>query len=219
MTASNSSDVEFLENWPKVKMKILNLVFHPDLLQSRVNKTWKKQLEDSGKIATSRDICAEYPDFDIDVETEQRLLLDHDRILLQFPIYWWSMTPLLKKWLDDVFQYEFAYGKAGDKLKGKDLQIICSAGGQARNYNGFHMFATVPEILKPFQLAANLARMNYAVPMYMFNADACSDDEVKRFGEKWVELIDDPDRGDGLKFVNERVHEDLVDVYQQLGLA
>ena len=200
-------------------MKILYLVFHPDLNGSRVNKTWKAQLDESGKLTTSRDMYAEYPDFHINVEKEQQLLLEHDRIVFQFPIYWWSMPPLLKKWLDDVLQYQFAYGSKGDKLKGKDMQIICSAGGQAKNYNGFHMFATVPEILKPFQLTANLAQMNYAQPLYMFNADACSDDEVRLFGGKWVDFIDDPRRGDGLEFTNQKIHEELIDVYQQLGMA
>ena len=194
-------------------MQILYLVFHPNLSDSRVNKTWKARLEESGKITTSRDIYAEYPNFQIDIEKEQKLLLEHDRIIFQFPIYWWSMPPLLKKWLDDVLQYQFAYGSKGDKL-----QIICSAGGQAKNYSGFHMFATVPEVLKPFQLTANLAKMNYAQPLYMFNADACPDDEVRLFGDKWVELIDDPRRGDGLKFVNQKIHEELIDVYQQLGM-
>ncbi len=200
-------------------MRILNLVFHPNLNDSHVNKTWKSQLEESGKITTSRDMYAEYPDFQIDVEKEQKLLLRHDRIIFQFPIYWWSMPPLLKQWLDDVLQYQFAYGSKGDKLKDKDMQIICSAGGQAKNYNGFHMFATVPEVLKPFQLTANLAQMNYAQPLYMFNADARPDDEIRLFGNKWVELIDDPRRGDGLKYVNQRIHEELIDVYQQLGMA
>lgn len=200
-------------------MKILHLVFHPNLQNSRVNNTWKQQLEASGKVTTSRDMYAEYPDFQIDVDKEQALLLSHDRIVIQFPIYWWSMTPLLKKWLDDVLEYQFAYGSKGDKLQGKDLQIICSAGGQAKNYNGFHMFATVPEILKPFQLTANLAKMNYALPMYMFNADACKDEEVSLFGKKWAELIDDPRRADGLEYTNSKIHEELIDVYQQLGMG
>lgn len=199
-------------------MKILHLVFHPDLKESRVNRTWKEQLEESGKITTSRDMYLEYPDFQIDIEKEQQLLLEHDRIVLQFPMYWWSITPLLKKWFVDVLQYQFAYGSKGDKLKGKDMQIITSAGGQAKNYNGFHMFASVPELLKPMQLTANLAKMNYAQPLYMFNADACSDEEVKKFGENWVELIDDTRRGDGLKYTNEKLHSELIDVYQQLGL-
>lgn len=200
-------------------MKILNLVFHPNLEQSRVNRHWKAQLEKSGKITTSRDMYAEYPDFRIDVEKEQQLLLEHDRVVFQFPIYWWSMPPLLKQWLDDVLQYQFAFGSEGNKLKGKDMQIICSAGGQARYYSGFHMFATVPEILKPFQLTANLTQMNYAQPLYMFNADACPEEEITRFGDHWVQLIDDPMRGDGLSFTNRKIHEELTDTYQQFGTA
>ena len=59
-------------------MKILNLVFHPNLSDSRVNKTWKAQLEESGKIRTSRDMYAEYPNFQIDIEKEQKLLLTRE---------------------------------------------------------------------------------------------------------------------------------------------
>ena len=59
-------------------MKIMHLVFHPDLAQSRVNRTWKKQLVKSGKVTTSRDMYSEYPDFNIDVEKEQKLLMAND---------------------------------------------------------------------------------------------------------------------------------------------
>ena len=37
-------------------MKILHLVFHPNLANSRVNKTWKDQIEQSGKVSASRDV-------------------------------------------------------------------------------------------------------------------------------------------------------------------
>lgn len=35
-----------------------------------------------------RDMYQLYPNFDIDVKTEQKILEDSDRIVLQFPIYW-----------------------------------------------------------------------------------------------------------------------------------
>ncbi len=44
-------------------MKILNLVFHPDLKSSRVNRSWKQVLEESSKVATSLDMYELYPDF------------------------------------------------------------------------------------------------------------------------------------------------------------
>lgn len=189
-------------------MKIMNLVFHPDLQQSRVNKTWKKQLEQSGKIASSRDLYREYPDFNIDVEKEQQLLLQHDRIIFQFPLYWYSVPPLLKKWMDDVLTYNFAYGSKGDKLKGKDMQLLVSVGGRENHYSGFDIFASIPELLRPFQLTANLVQMNYLLPEWMFRADSAATSTIEKFGEKYAGFIDDPKRSDPRKYLDEEMISD-----------
>ena len=90
-------------------MKIMNLVFHPDLKTSRVNQTWKRQLENSGKVASSRDMYRVHADFAIDVKNEQSMLKAHHRIVIQFPLYWYSVPPLLKKWQDDVLTPGFSY--------------------------------------------------------------------------------------------------------------
>lgn len=182
-------------------MKIMNLVFHPDLKQSKVNRIWKLQLEASGKVDTSRDMYATYPDFAIDVAHEQRLLLEHDRIVLQFPCYWYSCPPLLKKWLDDVLTHQFAYGSQGDKLKGKDLQLIVSVGGQAKYYSGFDIYATMYDLLRPFQLTANLCQMNYMLPVWMYEADGADQPIVREYGEQWAAMIDDPKRSNGRDFL------------------
>lgn len=182
-------------------MRIMNLVFHPDLQGSRVNRLWKEQLEESGKVSSSRDLYAEYPDFKIDVEREQELLLAHDRIIFQFPFYWYSCPPLLKKWLDDVLTYGFAYGSTGDKLKGKDLQVITSAGGEEKYYSGFDIYATIYDLLRPFQLTANLCQMNYMLPVWMYRADSASEDVIREHGTQWVGMIDDPGRSNGRAFL------------------
>ena len=200
-------------------MKILNLVFHPNLQGSRNNNTWKTQLEESGKITTSRDLYSEYPDFQIDVEKEQALLEEHDRIILQFPFYWYSMPPLLKKWLDDVLAYNFAYGPDGEKLKGKDMQVVVSVGGREKFYSGFDIFTTVPDLLRPFQLTANLTQMNYLQPEYMFNADAAEQETIEEFGRQLVAKIDDPKRSDPRQYLYDSMSSDLETVYEDLGLA
>ena len=190
-------------------MKIMNLVFHPDLQQSRVNRTWKAQLEASGKVATSRDMYREYPDFNIDVGREQEYLLAHDRIIFQFPFYWYSSPPLLKKWLDDVLTYGFAYGKSGDQLKGKSLQIITSAGGQQKYYSGFDIYATMYDLLRPFQLTANLCQLSYMLPVWMYRADSANDETIQAYGNQWVAMIDAPERADGRWFL-ESVPDDTL---------
>ncbi len=200
-------------------MKILNLVFHPNLEGSRNNRTWKSQLDDSGKITTSRDLYQEYPDFNIDAEKEQKYLLEHDRIILQFPFYWYSMPPLLKKWLDDVLAYNFAYGPEGDKLKGKDMQLVVSVGGREVFYSGFDIFTTVPDLLRPFQLTANLTQMNYLQPEYMFNADAADLETIEAFGKELVQKIDDPKRSDPRQYLYDIMTSEVNEVYEELGLA
>ena len=191
-------------------MKIMNMVFHPNLKESRVNRQWKQQLEDSGKIMTSRDMYYEYPDFQIDVEREQELLLEYDRIIMQFPFYWYSSPPLLKKWLDDVLTYGFAYGSIGDKLKGKDLQIITSAGGQEKYYSGFDIYATIYDLLRPFQLTANLCQMNYMLPVWMYLADSATEETIQEHGKKWVEMIDDPIRANGRTYLESQPDPTVV---------
>ena len=194
-------------------MKIMNLVFHPDLSQSRVNNRWKRQLEDSGKVATSRDLYGDYPDFKIDIEREQKLLLEHDRIVFQFPLYWYSVPPLLKKWLDDVLTYNFAYGSKGDKLKEKDMQLLVSVGGREKHYSGFDIFASVPELLRPFQLTANLVQMNYLLPEWMFQADSATTDTIERYGKKFANFIDDPKRSNPHRHLKDEMTADVEGLY------
>jgi len=67
------------------------------------------------------DLYAQYPRFDIDVAAEQQRLLDHDVILFQFPIFWYSTPSIVKEWQDLVLEHGFAYGKNGDKLAGKHM--------------------------------------------------------------------------------------------------
>lgn len=186
-------------------MNILHLVFHPDLSTSKVNRIWREQLIASGKITTSKDMYKEYPNFQFDIEREQNDLMTHDRIILQTPMYWYMCTPLLKKWFDDVLTYNFAYGPDGDKLKGKDLQIILSAGGKEELYSGFDIFATIHELLRPFQLSAEYVNMNYMLPVWMYEADSASEEKIRQYGNQWITMIDDPKRANGKDFIFNRL--------------
>ncbi|WP_315983290.1 NAD(P)H-dependent oxidoreductase [Aliamphritea spongicola] len=103
-----------------------------------------------------------YPDYRIDVAAEQQALLEAEVIILQFPFYWYSVPALLKKWLDDVLAYDFAYGANGDKLKGKDLVLSFTIGGPEEAYDpqGYNHFP-IAELIKPLQQTAYLAGMNF----------------------------------------------------------
>jgi len=118
-----------------------------------------------------------------------------------------------------VLTYNFAYGPEGDKLKGKDLQLVVSVGGREKFYSGFDIFTTVPDLLRPFQLTANLTQMNYLQPEYMFNADSADVSEIKSFGQGLVQKIDDPKRSNPRQYLYDSMSNELNETYEELGLA
>lgn len=146
-------------------MKILVLSAHPDLTKSRINRLWFEAFSDAPQV-TARDLTSiGGPTMRFDPEVEQALLLDHDRIVFQFPFYWYSAPPVLKAWFDQVLTYGFAYGPGGDKLKGRSVVLAVSTGGPADSYHagGYNSFS-MDEFLKPYQQTANLTQMSYLRP-------------------------------------------------------
>ncbi|MEM9629750.1 MAG: NAD(P)H-dependent oxidoreductase [Pseudomonadota bacterium] len=157
------------------KMKTLVLTAHPDLTKSQINRQWFDALT-AAQDVTTRDLTAiGGPAMKFDLETEQALLLSHERIVFQFPFYWYSAPPVLKAWMDQTLSYGFAYGPGGDKLKGRELLVLVSTGGPADSYHagGYNNFS-MDELLKPFQQTALLAGMTYLRP-YVFYGMAVAD--------------------------------------------
>ena len=92
---------------------------HPDLSNgSLANRIIVDRLESEEHLEL-RDLKTLYPDFKIDVKAEQETLMKADTIVFQHPFYWYGLPGILKEWIDRVFEYGFAYGSTGDKLKGK----------------------------------------------------------------------------------------------------
>lgn len=78
---------------------------------------------------TVHQLYESYPDEIIDFKKEQELIEAYDKIIFQFPFYWFSSTPLLKKWLDEVLLHGWAYGsKSGFKVSGKKIALAISTG-------------------------------------------------------------------------------------------
>ncbi|RXL71629.1 flavodoxin family protein, partial [Citrobacter sp. AAK_AS5] len=80
----------------------------------KINAAWAAALAPHTDRVTVHDLFAAYPDGVIDVAAEQALVRAHDRIVFQFPLFWFSMPPLLKVWFDQVLGYGFVYGPGGD---------------------------------------------------------------------------------------------------------
>ena len=147
--------------------KIIVISGHPNLSESNTNQVILQSLENSELPVSIRRLDSLYPDYNIDIDAEQQALIDADIVVLQFPFYWYSVPALLKKWIDDVFAYNFAYGTQGDKLQNKELILSFTIGGPEESYDplGYNHF-TIEQLIQPLQQTAYLAGMNFHKPIY-----------------------------------------------------
>ncbi|KZE75356.1 general stress protein [Paenibacillus elgii] len=175
-------------------MKIMVIVAHPNLNISRANRALTLELKNHSDIYV-RDIYQEYPSWDIDVEKEQRHLLQYDRIVFQFPFYWYSCPPLLKKWFDDVLTHGWAFGPGGDHLVGKEFMVSTTTGGTESEYRsgGFNSF-TISELLRPMQRTLTRCNGTYLPAFVTFNAIEGTDAYLAQEAKKYVEHIKAPMR-------------------------
>lgn len=143
-------------------MKTVVIFSHPYFDASVANKTILSTLTSSNLDIEVRNIDALYPDGNIDVAAEQKALLEADTIVFQHPLFWYSVPPMFKQWIDRVFAYGFAYGAEGDKLKGKKLVHSFTTGGPADAYQptGYNKF-TLEELTLPIRATINLTQMEY----------------------------------------------------------
>ncbi|WP_114571325.1 NAD(P)H-dependent oxidoreductase [Exiguobacterium flavidum] len=158
-------------------MNTLVLVSHPNLNESRLNR---KLLEAIPEGVTVRDLYAIYPDGKIDAEKEQELLLSFDRIVFQFPFYWYSSPSLLKEWQDSVLTYGFAYGAEGTALRGKRFRLAVTTGGPSEAYQaeGHNRF-TMDELFAPYKAMANLTGMEFEEPFLVQGAMRLTESELE----------------------------------------
>lgn len=160
-------------------MKTLVLVAHPTMDISRVNTAWAKAFASCPDV-TVRDLTELYPEMDIDVIEEQKLLLEHDRIVFQFPLYWYSSPAVLKQWQDLVLLPGFAYAGA-HRLEGKEFMVATSIGGTEEDYRaGGHNHFSVDELLRPFQQTVNYCRGRYLTPFLFYRSIAEEDEAIEK---------------------------------------
>ena len=170
--------------------KILVLFAHPAQRRSEVNVALARAAG-SLKFVTLVDLYAEYPDYFIDVDREQKRLEKHDIIVFLHPVYWYSTPAMLKEWQDLVLEYGFAYGTGGTKLAGKTFFCALTAGGPQEAYHkrGYNHF-TMRELFVPLEQTANLCGMTWLPPFALYAARRAHDEgRVEAHADEFVELL------------------------------
>jgi NAD(P)H dehydrogenase (quinone) len=96
-----------------------------------------------------------------DVRAEQDRLRWADAVILQFPLWWFTMPAILKGWVDRVYSYGFTYGvgelsdkRWGDRygegvFAGKRAMLIVTTGGWEEHYSARGINGPIDDILFP----------------------------------------------------------------------
>lgn len=169
--------------------KILVLFAHPKFERSKVNRALVEKIRKREGV-TFHDLYERYPDFNIDVFIEKKLLSEHDVIIWHHPLYWYSCPPLLKHWIDLVLEFNWAYGPSGDALKGKQALNVITAGGTRAVYcsEGNNNYS-INEFLRPFEQTARLCKMDYFPPFGVMGANGISDEGIATAVAQYDQLI------------------------------
>lgn len=150
-----------------------------------------------------RDLYALYPDYFIDIAAEQAALARAQLVVWLHPVHWYSMPPLMKLWLDEVFAFGWAYGPGGQALRGKDLWLVASTGGPEHSYHpaGYNRYF-FDAYLPPYEQTARLVGMRWLPPLVLHGAHRVNEDELaahatvfsQRLGSwpHWPELAEAP---------------------------
>jgi len=177
--------------------RTLILLFHPNIAKSRANAALQTAARTvPGTLVV--DMQARYPsgviDMHVDGEAEARALLEADRIVLQFPIQWYSTPALLKAWQDAVLtrMYYIHAATEGDRLAGTPLMIAATAGNTPSAYSrgGANHF-TVDELMAPLKATALRCGLPWHCPHLVFRADRLEPAELAAAKDSYIRALKD----------------------------
>jgi glutathione-regulated potassium-efflux system ancillary protein KefF len=169
---------------------ILVLVAHPTLELSRVNRRLKKTAKQVTPRVEVRDLYRLYPDYLIDVATEQQRLAQAKLVVWQHPFHWYGPPPLMKLWIDEVLTFGWAYGPGGHALRGKDVWLVCTTGGAQESYrpdryNRYFFDAFLP----PYEQTAVLCGMRFLPPLVLHGAHRVNEQELVEHADVYAERL------------------------------
>lgn len=172
-------------------MKTLVIVSHPYFSQSRAIHALQETAEAAENV-TVRNLEALYGDSPdaIDIAAEQSAYANADRVVFLYPTHWFNLTPMLKAYLNAVWTYGWAFGPGGEALKGKQLQVVTTAGASEFTYSHEGLLnSTMEEVLTPMKASALYVGMHYRQPLAFYEVAARNKDKLSEFQTRFADEL------------------------------
>ena len=139
---------------------------HPDVAQSASQQFLLAAINGEGQIQIRHleAILAEREDYHFDKTIERACLQEADRIILQFPFYWYQCPSVMKQWMDEVLTLNLL-----QKGKKKEFGIVVTVGAKKDRYTaGGSVGFGIEELLRPYHALANQLGWKYQTPFVIY---------------------------------------------------
>ncbi len=172
---------------------------HPHPARSRANRALLEAVRSVPSVIV-RSLYDSYPDFEIDVATERKLLFESRLIVWQHPFMWYSAPALQRLWFDTVLADGWATGEGGTALIGKSCLWVTTTGAPSAGYTpeGVHRFpfaAFVPAM----EMTARYCGMHWLPPQVLHGAhqidDATLQQHAAQYRQRLIAFAAEVDRG------------------------
>ncbi len=127
---------------------------HPNFTHSTYSHKFADAIKNEG--FQTKILCQEYPKWEFDLTKEHDALIKSSALVFVFPIYWYSVPALLKKYVEDVLCYNWAYGE-NFALQNKKT-LICATAGNSQEAH-LQRGNNLEELLKPLRATFTYMKM------------------------------------------------------------
>lgn len=151
--------------------------------------------QNSGSALASGDLAPE-------IVAEQDKLRWADAVILQFPLWWYSMPAIMKGWVDRVFTLGFGYGvgehterKYGERygegtLAGKRALLSVTIGGKESHYTDRGINGPIDDLLFPIQHGIlYYAGLSVLPPHVMYATNRVSPEDFSVAAKAWRQRL------------------------------
>ena len=139
---------------------------HPDVDQSTSQQFLLAAVkgEEQIQIRHLESILAKQEDNHFDKTIERAFLQEADKIIFQFPLYWYQCPSVMKQWMDEVLTLNLS-----QKDTKKEFGIVVTVGAKKDRYTaGGSVGFGIEELLRPYQALANQLGWNYQTPFVIY---------------------------------------------------
>ena len=169
--------------------KTLVLFAHPYYEHSTTNIRLLECYNDLPNV-TFRDLYEDYPDFHIHTFRERKRIVGYDRIIFHFPIIWFGLPPLLKLWIDEVFDMRWISEAGLNILSGKDAIIVTTLGGTENNYTKDGKFKIHAEdLLVGLKVSLDINNIELKSTKIIYNADNLDESDITTLSKELTEIL------------------------------